>query len=519
MNSSRLRRSLLLSVLVHVLVLGILRFISLAELKPRAVSTSDAPVAVQLLDLPPQTQPQIAQVPERARKLPEAPVRKPGPEAPKPPPSPRAPEPVTPKVALPPSQKGGTVVDLPKPVREERPDDARLVSRYDSKAQDIGPGEGGTRKPSGEQSRAMPPEISLPERYSTGKPTPPNAVLEPSAPAVSVPPSVTPAAPKPPGSPPAKAESAPPKPPAPVLKSEVLPPPKPPAPAPQAKPAPLPRPAPPAAPRTLAEEKRRPETPSSTPSAQAKAAPRQAESPRAPTEETRQAAIPPGVNTPQVPLAPAQPAIPQSQPDVPRRTETPLSTPEAPTPSSRVPMSEEQRRARMTAQEELAMLQRTPQERERAGKSAGSGKQGLDEHFARLEKHLPLPAFDAPGVFEQGPERAGEGRGDEEGGKYRSIASFGFKHVSYLLGMQRKIELVFTVPQLRPDHGAIGVPIVGFTVRRNGELAETVLIRSSGYPAVDQALLRAVQRAAPYSPFPNDMPDQEISIRIYASLS
>jgi TonB family protein len=50
-------------------------------------------------------------------------------------------------------------------------------------------------------------------------------------------------------------------------------------------------------------------------------------------------------------------------------------------------------------------------------------------------------------------------------------------------------------------------------------LAETVLLRSSGYPAIDQALLKAVKRAAPYHPFPDDMPDQEISIRIYASLS
>jgi len=166
------------------------------------------------------------------------------------------------------------------------------------------------------------------------------------------------------------------------------------------------------------------------------------------------------------------------------------------------------------------MVQRDPQERAGTGKQAGSGKQGLDEHFARLEKHLPLPSFDAPGVFERGPERPGEGRGDGEGGKYRSIASYGFKHVSYLLGMQRKIELVFTVSSsFRPDHGAIGVPIVGFTVRRNGELAETVLLHSSGYPAVDQALLRAVKRAAPYHPFPDDMPDPAISIRIYASLS
>ena len=85
--------------------------------------------------------------------------------------------------------------------------------------------------------------------------------------------------------------------------------------------------------------------------------------------------------------------------------------------------------------------------------------------------------------------------------------------------MQRKIELVFAVPSVASDRGAVGVPIVGFTVRRNGELAETVLLRSSGHPTIDQALLRAVKRAAPYHPFPDDMPDQEISIRIYATFS
>jgi TonB family protein len=492
MNRSRLQFALLLSALTHILVLGLLRFIPLAALTRPAASTSDAPVAVRLLELPPQPAPQIAQTPERARKLPEAPARKPEPKAPQPPASPRASEPVTPKPAAPPP-KGGTVVDLPKPVREERSDEARLISRYDSKAQDIGPGEGGTRKPSGEQPRAMPPDIPLPERYSTGKPTPPDAPLEPSAPAAAAPSSVTPAPPKPSGSPPAKVESAPPKPPAPVLKSEVLPPPKPPAPAPQAKPTPLPRPTPPASPRPPAEEKRRPEAPASTPSAQAKAARRDAEPPRAPAEEARQSEVLPGGSMPQIPTAPAPPAVPK------------------------IPLGPE--RQKLTPEQELAMVQRSPQEREEAGKPASNAKQTLAEHFARLEKHQPLPSFDAPGAFERGPERAGEGSGTGEGGKYRSIASYGFKHVSYLLSMQRKIELVFTVPPFRPDHGAIGVPIVGFTVRRNGELAETVLLRSSGYPAVDQALLRAVKRAAPYHPFPDDMPDQEISIRIYASLS
>src|SRR5262252_1504744 len=433
MKTSRFQLSLLLSVLVHVLLLGLLRFSSLSGPRPPATSPSDAPVAVRLLDLPPQTPAPLAQVPERARKLPEAPVRKTAPEAPKPPAPPRAAEPTPPKPAAPPPpNRGGTVVDLPKPVHEERPEDARLISRYDSKAQDIGPGEGGSRKPSGERPRAMPPEIPLPERYSTGQRTPPEAPLEASTPPAPTPPQVTPAPPKPPAPPAAKAEPAAPKPPAPVLKSEVLPPPKPPTPAPQAKPAAPARPAPPATPRMLAEEKQRPAAPPSPPAPQAKAVPSAPEAPRTvpeaprvPATEQRQAEASPNGSMPQPAPAPAPPAVPK------------------------MPLANE--RQKLTAAQELAMVQRDPQERAQGGKPAGGEQQGLNEHFARLEKHLPLPSFDAPGVFERGPEQAGEGRGNGEGGKYRSIASFGFKHVSYLLAMQRKIELVFTVPHFAPN--------------------------------------------------------------------
>jgi TonB family protein len=160
------------------------------------------------------------------------------------------------------------------------------------------------------------------------------------------------------------------------------------------------------------------------------------------------------------------------------------------------------------------MLQR---DRQQAG---STGQRALEEHFAHLEKRLPLPSFDAPGVYERGPERPGEGRGhDIGGGKYHSIDSFGLKHYSYLLGIKRKIELVFSVPFFMPHNGAVGVPIVGFTIRRNGELAETILLRSSGYAVLDKALLEAVKRAAPYGPFPEHLPDAEISIRVYATVS
>jgi TonB family protein len=146
-------------------------------------------------------------------------------------------------------------------------------------------------------------------------------------------------------------------------------------------------------------------------------------------------------------------------------------------------------------------------------------KQVLQEPFSRLVKRLPLPSFDAPGVYERGPERPGEGQSEDGGGKYRSIDAFGWKHFSYRVGIKREIELVFSVPFFLPQHGTVGVPIVGFTIRRDGALAEAVLLRSSGYAVLDKALLEAVRRAAPYSPFPKHLPDKEISIRVYATVS
>jgi TonB family protein len=173
-------------------------------------------------------------------------------------------------------------------------------------------------------------------------------------------------------------------------------------------------------------------------------------------------------------------------------------------------------RYQMTLQEELEMLRR---KQEVQDVSEQAVRRAIGEHLALLDEHRRLPGFDVPGVYEAGPAQPGEG-GDAsgEGGKFRSIASFGLKHVSYLLVMQRKIELMFSIPYLVPDR-PVGVPIVGFTVQRNGELSESVLLRSSGYEEIDQALLKAVRRVAPYRPFPDHLTDPSISIRVFAHAS
>ena len=417
MKNSRLRLYILLSVVLHVLLLWGLRFLPASDPPPAP------PVAIRLLPPPPDvSRPPPPARQEQARKPPAPPPQ----ETPQPVPTPPKSQPQPPK-------KGGVLAELPKPVQEQRPDDARIVSQYDSTAQDIGPGEQGAQKPSGANPREMPPELALPERYSKMQPTPPAVETRPPTPLPQpVPRQQTPPPQTP--SPPAPKPRVQPAPPTPQQQARLLPTPE---------------------PRLQPEGKRQPDTSRTMPP---------------PTPET-----------------PPEPVLPKVLKDDPR--------------------------FRITTEQELAMLQRERQAADR------NGKQTLEEHFAHLEKRMPLPSFDAPGVYERGPERPGEGRGDTGGGKYQSIDSFGLKHFSYLIGVKRKIELVFSIPFFVPNNGGVGVPIVGFTIRRSGEIAEAVLLRSSGYAVVDKALLEAIKRAAPYGPFPEHLPEEEISIRVYATMS
>lgn len=308
----------------------------------------------------------------------------------------KSPEPVSA-----PPRRGGLVVDLPEPVQQERPDDSRIVSRYDSQAQDIGPGDDGTRKPSGPDPPDLPPELNLPERLSVQGATRPRELAAPSRP---------------------------------------------------------------------------------------------------PAPTTNVARLVPPVSR---------------QPVLPKQAE-PIG-PASPQPGRLVvkPVLQDPR-YQMTLQEELDMLRRR---QEAQGMTEQEAQRAVGEHLALLDEHRRLPGFDAPGVYDVGPVQPGEG-GDTpgEGGRFRSIESFGLKHVSYLLDMQRKIELMFSIPFLVPDR-PVGVPIVGFTVQSSGELSESILLRSSGYEEIDEALLKAVRRAAPYRPFPDHLTDPSISIRVFARAS
>ena len=74
----------------------------------------------------------------------------------------------------------------------------------------------------------------------------------------------------------------------------------------------------------------------------------------------------------------------------------------------------------------------------------------------------------------------------------------------YVDRWKRKIETVGSkyIPEQGGLRGLTGSPTLEVTLNASGQLAEVVIVRSSGSDAIDQAALNILRRAAPFDPFP-----------------
>jgi len=77
-----------------------------------------------------------------------------------------------------------------------------------------------------------------------------------------------------------------------------------------------------------------------------------------------------------------------------------------------------------------------------------------------------------------------------------------YKYFSYFAKLKRQIEGVWGYPQESRMRGEQGQLYLVFTIKRNGELANIELLRSSGYARLDEEAMRAIRTAAPFAPFP-----------------
>jgi periplasmic protein TonB len=76
------------------------------------------------------------------------------------------------------------------------------------------------------------------------------------------------------------------------------------------------------------------------------------------------------------------------------------------------------------------------------------------------------------------------------------------KYISYFDSIKRAIEIEWQYPEPALRQGLQGKLLLEFTVLGNGTLERARLLRSSGFPVLDEEAIRAVRAASPFHPIP-----------------
>ncbi len=147
-----------------------------------------------------------------------------------------------------------------------------------------------------------------------------------------------------------------------------------------------------------------------------------------------------------------------------------------------------------------------PHERALKGGDGGSGKKGrkglgLKDLFPSKERLSMLEKA----YRESLPS-------DIEEGETVALNTTEFRFASYFSGIKRKIELVWDYPEAAARRGEQGRLKLRFTIKKDGSLEDVTLLKSSGYPILDDEAIRAIKVAAPYNPFPKNLKQERINI-------
>ena len=90
------------------------------------------------------------------------------------------------------------------------------------------------------------------------------------------------------------------------------------------------------------------------------------------------------------------------------------------------------------------------------------------------------------------------------------------RSISYLQGLKSKIYHKWGYPEAAAKEGQSGRLWARFIIKKDGTLEDIILIKSSGYPMLDDAALSAIRLAAPFYSFPTSFGSLE-KITINAS--
>ena len=130
-------------------------------------------------------------------------------------------------------------------------------------------------------------------------------------------------------------------------------------------------------------------------------------------------------------------------------------------------------------------------------------EQRLEGRLSQLEARMAARADRASGAF--APTRGGGGGGGAQ-------ASMRFQVYYTKLWEQVRGKWILSEARVADTRGLMAVVVM--TLRKDGSLIKAQLEKSSGNRAFDESCLAAVQRAAPYPPFPSGLRDRRMEVGV-----
>lgn len=85
---------------------------------------------------------------------------------------------------------------------------------------------------------------------------------------------------------------------------------------------------------------------------------------------------------------------------------------------------------------------------------------------------------------------------------------------SWQTSLVRHLEQYKRYPSSAQERGEEGVVLLGFSVDRNGHVLQHHVVRSSGYPALDEEVTSMIERAQPLPPFPATMTEAKLDLTV-----
>jgi protein TonB len=87
------------------------------------------------------------------------------------------------------------------------------------------------------------------------------------------------------------------------------------------------------------------------------------------------------------------------------------------------------------------------------------------------------------------------------------------KHRGYMRILKEKIESIWKYPKDAVRQNRSGDLYIMFTIKRNGELGDVEILRTSGHRSLDMAAMKALKDAEPFWPLPDDWQKDSLEIK------